>query len=165
MSQSEDAFAALQQFYQRFPLYRSNDLYITGESYAGVYAPYLAWQIHEWNLVQNMNQWTDTYNLKGFIIGNGVTDMYLDSDSQMIESLANWNMIPSSLWDQIVAYKCIFYWDKLDVKANNAPQCADLYNQAMDLIQDLNIYDLFRTQYGNSDSSSMSKKKNLMMTE
>lgn len=30
---------------------------------------------------------------------------------------------------------------------NNAPQCADLYNQSMTLIQDLNIYDLYRTQY------------------
>jgi hypothetical protein len=59
----------------------------------------LAWQIHEWNLVQNMNKWTDTYNLKGFVIGNGVTDMYIDSDSQMIESLWAWSMIPWSLWN------------------------------------------------------------------
>lgn len=51
VSQSEDAFAALQQWYLAFPEFRNNSLYITGESYAGVYAPYLAWQIHEWNLV------------------------------------------------------------------------------------------------------------------
>ena len=62
-------------------MFRNNPLFITGESYAGVYAPYLAWQIHEWNLVQIMNKWNDTYNLKGFVIGNGVTDMYLDSDN------------------------------------------------------------------------------------
>lgn len=134
MSTSQDAFVGLQNFYQSFPDYRNNSLYITGESYAGVYAPYLAWQIHEWNLVQNMNNWNDTYNLKGFIIGNGVTDMYIDSDSQMIESLANWNMIPSALWNQIQQAGCIFYWDKLDVKANNPPQCQGLYDQAMDLI-------------------------------
>lgn len=29
----------------------------------------------------------------------------------------------------------------------NPPICADLYDQAMTLIQNLNIYDLFRTQY------------------
>jgi carboxypeptidase C (cathepsin A) len=67
---------------------------VTGESYAGVYGPYLAWQIHEWNLEQEMNKSNDTYNLKGFIIGNGVTDMYIDSDNQLIESLAYWSMIP-----------------------------------------------------------------------
>jgi len=55
----------------------------------------LAWQIHEWNLVQEMNKnLNDTINLKGFIIGNGVTDMYIDSDNQLIETLAYWSMIP-----------------------------------------------------------------------
>ena len=48
-----------------------------------------------------MNQWNDTYNLAGFIIGNGVTDNYIDTDSNLFETLYNWNMIPTSLWDQI----------------------------------------------------------------
>jgi carboxypeptidase C (cathepsin A) len=43
MSQSDDALVALQDFYRAFPAYKSNELYITGESYAGIYGPYLAW--------------------------------------------------------------------------------------------------------------------------
>jgi carboxypeptidase C (cathepsin A) len=43
LSQSEDAFAGLQQFYQAYPEKRTNPLFVTGESYAGVYGPYLAW--------------------------------------------------------------------------------------------------------------------------
>ncbi len=43
MSQSEDAFTALRGFYDAFPDFRSNDLFVTGESYAGIYGPYLAW--------------------------------------------------------------------------------------------------------------------------
>ena len=46
MSTSKDAFAALQDFFSGFPEWLNNDLYVTGESYAGIYAPYLAWQIH-----------------------------------------------------------------------------------------------------------------------
>lgn len=92
-----------------------------------------------------MNQWNDTYNLKGFVIGNGVTDMYIDSDNQMIESLWAWSMIPWPLWQEIQANKCVFYWDKLDVPANNPPACSALYDQAMGYIEDLNIYDLYRT--------------------
>lgn len=80
MSQSDDAFAAVKDFYNAFPKYRTNELYITGESYAGIYGPYLAWQIHEWNLVQKMNGWNDTYNLAGFIIGNGYTNPLTDSN-------------------------------------------------------------------------------------
>jgi hypothetical protein len=71
----------------------------------------------------------------------------------MIESLWAWSMIPWSLWNQIVQLKCLFEWDKLDVKFNNDPGCQALYDKATGLIQDLNIYDLFRTQYGNGASS------------
>jgi hypothetical protein len=106
-----------------------------------------------------MNKLNDTYNLKGFIIGNGVTDMYIDSDNQLIETLAYWSMIPWELYNQIKAYNCVFNWDKLDVVVNNPPQCADLYNQSMTLIQDFNIYDLYRTQYPDSLSLQMTKNR------
>lgn len=43
MSQSKDAFIALEDFYAGFPHMLSNDLFISGESYAGIYVPYLAW--------------------------------------------------------------------------------------------------------------------------
>jgi len=42
-SQSEDAFKALKDFYSKFPTLKDNDLYISGESYAGIYVPYLSW--------------------------------------------------------------------------------------------------------------------------
>ena len=45
MSVSRDAFKALQEWYLKFPEYDDNDLFISGESYAGLYVPYLAWQI------------------------------------------------------------------------------------------------------------------------
>ena len=43
MSQSSDAFAALEQFYGIYPQFLSNELFISGESYAGIYIPYLSW--------------------------------------------------------------------------------------------------------------------------
>ena len=43
MTSSEDAFVALQAWYTKFPEFKVNDLYISGESYAGIYVPYLAW--------------------------------------------------------------------------------------------------------------------------
>ena len=49
MSQSADAFAALQDWYTNYPEFLNNDLYISGESYGGIYVPYLSWQIHQWN--------------------------------------------------------------------------------------------------------------------
>ena len=50
MSQSEDLFAALQMFFEAYPERKPNDLYLSGESYAGIYLPYLAWQIYQNNV-------------------------------------------------------------------------------------------------------------------
>jgi hypothetical protein len=74
-----------------------------------------------------MNHWNDTYNLKGFIIGNGVTDMYIDTDNVLLESVANWNLIPVSLWNKMAALGCTYFWDKVVELQHNAPGCAELY--------------------------------------
>jgi len=43
LQQSEDALIALGAFYEKFPEKKTNDLFISGESYGGIYVPYLAW--------------------------------------------------------------------------------------------------------------------------
>jgi len=43
MIASEDAFAALNEFYVLFDAFKPNPLFISGESYGGIYTPYLAW--------------------------------------------------------------------------------------------------------------------------
>ena len=43
MSQSEDAYAALVKWYEKFPEFKGNDLFVSGESYGGVYVPYLSY--------------------------------------------------------------------------------------------------------------------------
>ena len=43
MVQSEDAIAALRDWYRKFPEYLPNGLFVSGESYGGIYVPYMAW--------------------------------------------------------------------------------------------------------------------------
>ena len=59
---AEDNFHALLSFYEKFPIYKHNPLWISGESYAGIYVPTLTEKLHDSNL----------FNLKGFLVGNGV---------------------------------------------------------------------------------------------
>lgn len=43
MTQSQDAMTALLQWYTKFPEYKPNKFFVSGESYAGIYVPYLSW--------------------------------------------------------------------------------------------------------------------------
>lgn len=43
MVQSQDAINALRMWFTKFPERLSNGVYVAGESYGGIYVPYLAW--------------------------------------------------------------------------------------------------------------------------
>lgn len=58
----------LEKFFQLFPQYESDDLYIAGESYAGQHIPYIARSILDRN---KKNVLASQWNLKGLMIGNG----------------------------------------------------------------------------------------------
>ncbi|KAK4279627.1 hypothetical protein QN277_011375 [Acacia crassicarpa] len=67
---SNDLYDFLQAFFTEHPQFQGNDFYITGESYAGHYIPALAARVHKGNKAKEGIH----INLKGFAIGNGLTD-------------------------------------------------------------------------------------------
>ncbi|KAL6967158.1 Protein cbp3, mitochondrial [Sarracenia purpurea var. burkii] len=67
---SNDLYYFLQGFFKQHPQYTKNDFYITGESYAGHYIPALAARVHQGNKAGE----GIFVNLKGFAIGNGLTN-------------------------------------------------------------------------------------------
>ncbi|KAL6850088.1 hypothetical protein ACP4OV_020715 [Aristida adscensionis] len=73
---AEDAYNFLVNWLKRFPQYKDREFYISGESYAGHYVPQLAELVYE----RNKDKKSNTYiNLKGFMVGNPLTDDYYDS--------------------------------------------------------------------------------------
>ena len=73
---SLNAYTALQTFYKtKFPCLSSKELYLTGESYGGIYIPTLARRIVEGNENKNKNNnnnnSTIALDLKGFAVGDG----------------------------------------------------------------------------------------------
>jgi serine carboxypeptidase-like clade 1 len=62
---SMNAYKALQAFYNKFPCYKQHDLYLTGESYAGIYIPTLARRILQDESAAKIT------TLKGFAVGDG----------------------------------------------------------------------------------------------
>lgn len=63
-SQGEAYAHTLAQFFKEFPEYSKNDLYMTGESYAGQYVPNIA------HFILNNEPFKSSINLKGLALGN-----------------------------------------------------------------------------------------------
>lgn len=57
--QAEDAYKAFEQWMAAFPEFgptqQNNPIFISGESYGGIYAPYLTWKIYEGNQLAAAN--------------------------------------------------------------------------------------------------------------
>ncbi|KAL4571345.1 hypothetical protein LXL04_018103 [Taraxacum kok-saghyz] len=69
-----DSLQFLLNWFERFPQFKGRDFYITGESYAGHYVPQLSQSIVRYNK-QNSES---PINLKGYMVGNALTDDYSD---------------------------------------------------------------------------------------
>eukprot|EP00344_Euplotes_crassus_P004940 CAMPEP_0196995206 /NCGR_PEP_ID=MMETSP1380-20130617/1373_1 /TAXON_ID=5936 /ORGANISM="Euplotes crassus, Strain CT5" /LENGTH=468 /DNA_ID=CAMNT_0042410819 /DNA_START=13 /DNA_END=1419 /DNA_ORIENTATION=- len=142
LASSEENYAALESFYQKFPEFLDNDLFITGESYAGIYVPYLAWQVLEHG---------KKYNLKGIIVGNGVANRtFMDG---AFEGMGFWhNLYSLKMFDDILDNHCDFAnIDIMEDGEEDTEKCEKLEKEFGELISSLNPYDVYRECY-KSDS-------------
>ncbi|KAK7312599.1 hypothetical protein VNO77_36571 [Canavalia gladiata] len=95
---SNDLYDFLQEFFKAHPNFVKNDFYITGESYAGHYIPALASRINQGNKkAQGIK-----INLKGFAIGNGLTNSGVQYQAYPDFALDN-KLISKSDYDQITS--------------------------------------------------------------
>jgi carboxypeptidase C (cathepsin A) len=114
LSNSMDMLKLMIQFYNDFPEYKNNPLYISGISYGGIYSPMLAWQMHSYNLEKNLTGDTSLiFPLKGFIVENAVTDYRSDPNIYTMEMLYAFNLIPQSLYDEYKKNECTIPWTLL----------------------------------------------------
>lgn len=65
---------ALQQFFSMFPKLQKNDLFVSGHSYGGKYAPAIGYAIYQDNKRVAVDPKKPKINLKGLIIESGWTD-------------------------------------------------------------------------------------------
>ena len=108
----------------------TNELFISGESYGGIYVPYLSWQIYQHNEVISQPNITGTvYNLKGFIVGNGATDWDFDVSPSFPSIVYNFNLIPKKMYDEWVSLKCIVYFNDFKPRGGtNVTRCSEIWD-------------------------------------
>mmetsp|Transcript_10790 Transcript_10790/g.29802 ORF Transcript_10790/g.29802 Transcript_10790/m.29802 type:complete len:564 (+) Transcript_10790:58-1749(+) len=108
---SANSYAAMLAFHAKFPKFIGRDLFLTGESYAGIYIPTLAREILNGNKqIQHTN--STPLALKGFAVGDGclgtdtgICQVLDDSgdgfDFWLVLFLAGHNQIPLQLFQQV----------------------------------------------------------------
>eukprot|EP00040_Diaphanoeca_grandis_P018438 m.96921 g.96921 ORF g.96921 m.96921 type:complete len:464 (-) comp26940_c0_seq1:370-1761(-) len=135
-SQAEAYAHTLTAFYASFPEYASNDLYLTGESYAGQYVPNIA------HYILNNEPFTSKINLKGLALGNAcwggnATKVQCNGpnrEQNMADIYYGKGLSSKELYDQI--YKTC-QWP------NITNDCSTLLEQQSKQVGPHNIYDIY----------------------
>ncbi|KAF3334533.1 serine carboxypeptidase-like 33 [Carex littledalei] len=130
---AEDAYNFLVNWLKRFPQYKSRDFYISGESYAGHYVPQLAELVYDRNNVKSSSY---TYiNLKGFMVGNAITDNYYDSKG-LVEYAWSHSVVSDQVYRQ-ANQVCNFRL------SNWSNACDDVVNTIYNEYKDIDIYNIY----------------------
>ena len=99
---SSDNRDALKFFFtEKFPQYLENGLFVSGESYAGIYVPTLIAKIVDDDLL--------THHFKGAIIGNGLYSWEKNQDS-IVKFSKYHGLIDLRMWSQVSS---MFYSNRL----------------------------------------------------
>ncbi|KAH1125514.1 hypothetical protein AAZX31_06G116800 [Glycine max] len=122
---------------QKFPSYRSRELFLTGESYAGHYIPQLANVLLDYNV----HSTSFKFNIKGVAIGNPL--LKLDRDAQATyEYFWSHGMISDEI-GLAITNDCDFD-DYVFASAHNmSKSCNEAINEANEIVGDyINNYDV-----------------------
>jgi len=125
-----DNFRLLQLFTSLFPKYKAHDLWIAGESYAGMYVPMLAN-----NVMDGIERGQFSMNLKGVLVGNGVTRGAPErSVSDQFQWLYGHGLVAKPLMDQL---------NTACASNPNSNTCQTLQNRALQGWNGFNPYYLY----------------------
>ncbi|CAM8925475.1 unnamed protein product [Rhodiola kirilowii] len=144
---ASDTHAFLIKWFQQYQEFRSNPFYVTGESYAGIYVPTLASAI----VTGNEAGQTPVINIKGYMVGNGVTDHVFDGNA-FVPFVHGMGLISEDLFKATGSTCDGNYHDP------QTQTCSQLLYKIDSLLDGLNIYDILEPCY-HGDSESISNKE------
>lgn len=128
-SSSVDNLKVLLAWFDRFSdrPFKSNQVFIAGESYAGVYVPWLSWQVAQWNA--NQTDPASKINLSGFFVGNGVTNWTYDTAPATVDVAYYRSLMASADWQEFQRLQCNVSGLPLGDLSHATPECRMLNNK------------------------------------
>ena len=157
---AKDAVAGLLNWFEKYSDFKTHDLYVSGESYGGVYVPLTSQQMMMHNTATPAP--TFTFNLKGFIVGNGVTNWEYDTTPAFVK-MGFWHgLYDYDMYLDIQTAKC----DYNNFKFGDLSQdCINYLNKFEELTQNINVYDVFRKCYSSTTGLEMYSGDNFGMAK
>lgn len=143
---------AILSFFTKFPELKKNPFYLSGESYAGVYVPILA----------NLLLKDAGINLKGIIVGNGLTDITVDVEEALVDFAYE-----HALYSQETRDKYIKLCSKKsnDFNPTNVTAaCNDVRRDIKASLDGNNIYDIYRQCKPSTSGSSKNYQETITQT-
>ncbi|XP_051113396.1 serine carboxypeptidase-like 48 [Andrographis paniculata] len=143
---SNDLYSFLQAFFKEHPQFVKNDFFITGESYAGHYIPALASRIHQ----ANQKNEGIHINMKGFAIGNGLTNPAIQYKAYPDYAL-NAKLIQQADYDML--QQKVSFCEQATKPCGNQSNakdscdkaynvCGEIFNDILAIAGDINYYDI-----------------------
>ncbi|XP_019450474.1 PREDICTED: serine carboxypeptidase-like 20 isoform X2 [Lupinus angustifolius] len=137
-----DTHAFLLEWFKLYPEFLPNPLFISGESFAGIYVPTLAHEIAK-GIDSGV---TPKLNFKGYLIGNAVTDKIFDGNA-LVPFAHGMGLISDQLFEAVTTQcKGKFYGEHKDNIG-----CKNLIGRVNQAIAKLNIYDILEPCYHSSE--------------
>ena len=154
---------AIQNFFKLFSEYKENIFFVSGESYAGTYIPYLVKEMFKY---MDTNSNAIKIKLKGILIGNPYTYEKVDFEDSIFEFSFSHALISLELFDKYLK-ECphwpqkeninSFYQEKDDYKydpiimeGQNFPwkkvtkECNEVRNETKKMLKGINFYGIYK---------------------
>lgn len=140
---ASDNHEAIKHFFLKFPQFKANPFFVTGESYAGIYVPTLSVQI-----LRN----SPDINLQGYAIGNGYLDQEKLGNSLILFGYFH-GLYGQSTWRNLIKSCCSLSNNSIDITrggcdfvGSKSKECQSAVANAYASIEpgDINVYNLYQ---------------------
>uniref|UniRef100_A0A4W2D6H4 Carboxypeptidase n=1 Tax=Bos indicus x Bos taurus TaxID=30522 RepID=A0A4W2D6H4_BOBOX len=151
---AQSNFEALKDFFCLFPEYKGNELFLTGESYAGIYIPTLAVLVMQ----------DPSMNLQGLAVGNGLSS-YEQNDNSLVYFAYYHGLLGNRLWSSLQTHCCS--QNKCNFHDNKEPECVANLQEVSHIVASsgLNIYNLYAPCAGGVPSHVRHEKDTVVVQD